>query len=100
VKKKTGEYVHKDKCRLTVREYELRLIDENGDAQDVHYSDNPDELRRWATDFISSGEYPAAVIEYHVSRYPAHLFNDPDTYETIETIGDASALNAGGWLES
>ena len=83
-----------------VQEYELRLIDKNGDAFDVHHGDTLEEVKGYGCVGDHDGEAVALVIELHTSYHPAHLApKEPDIYETIETQGDIEALRAGGWVE-
>jgi hypothetical protein len=80
---------------ITMTEFEVREIDEHGDAQDVnHYNDASSALIA-AQRLISTG-VAAVVVERHTSRHPAHLFGTPDTYALIARFGNRSALKAWG----
>ena len=83
-------------------EYEMRLIDVNGDAFDVHFGETPEEVKTHGALGDHDGEAVAYVIEKHIRFDPAHLTpagREPDEYETLETAGDKAALVAGGWVK-
>lgn len=84
----------KDKNRCTISEYEVRPLDHHGDAQDVYRFDTKDEAVAECKRLVDSGESPAAVVEKHVSKRPAHLFDNSDTYTVIAQYGSKSALAA------
>jgi hypothetical protein len=78
-------------------EYEVRGLDQYGDAQDVrHYESQGEALA--AAPAVLGGEITAWAVEKHVSREPAHLFADPSRYTTIATGGSREALVEGGWV--
>jgi len=83
---------------ITAREYEVRFIDECGDAQEVDHYDNKKQAVTAAKDYLNSNA-KAAVLELHVSRRPSHLFGSPDTFTIIATFGDVAALRAGDWID-
>jgi hypothetical protein len=94
--------ISKDKNRLTVTEYDVRPIDENGDVIDPVPCRSFAEARAVAEEIEKFGKHggvsvAALVIEKHVARYPAHLFAEGDTYTLLEARGNRSALVAGGW---
>jgi hypothetical protein len=87
---------------LKLTEYELRHINADGDAFDVHHGDTQEEALRYGALGDHNGETVALVLEKHVSYHPAwHTPDgqDPDTYTLIATFGDANALRAGGWID-
>lgn len=94
--------IFKDGCRVEFIEIEVRAIDQHGDAFDVTHFEGETALRDaklFALELVLSPDIAAAVIERHTSRHPAHLFPEPDKYETLATFGDGVALKAGGWIE-
>lgn len=87
----------KDGHATVTTEYEVRAIDQHGDAQDVrHYESQGEALA--AAPAVLGGEVTAWVVEKHVSREPAHLFAEPSRYTTIATGGSREALGEGGWV--
>lgn len=103
--------VSKGGNRIVMTEWEVRDIDEHGDAQSVDHFSTKDKALAAAQEKVKrlplrapltgGGEQviAALVVEKHVSRRPAHLSRDPDVYTTVATFGSAEALRAGGWLE-
>jgi hypothetical protein len=89
--------ISKDGNRCTTIEWEVREIDQYGDAQDINHFESFEEAKPFADDLTK--RVPAVVIERHVSKRPAHLFGDPDTYSTVWTAGNQDALREGGWIE-
>jgi hypothetical protein len=81
---------------ITVTEYEVRDIDEYGDAQDVNHYENKREAIDAAKKALTAGT-KAVAVEKHISRRPAFLFAEPDTFTTIAVMGDKSALELWGW---
>lgn len=76
-------------------EYEVRTIDEHGDAQNCnHYETRREALREFER-VVLDEEVHAVVVEYHVCYSPARF--GKETYKTIARRGSASALAAGGW---
>lgn len=81
---------------ITVTEYEVRDIDEYGDAQDVNHFDSKCEAMDATRRFMADG-VKAVVVQKHISRRPTFLFAEPDTYIFIAAMGDNASLEAGGW---
>jgi hypothetical protein len=81
--------------KLITTEYEVRELDQYGDAIDVSHF----RSRATAMDFAKRLQCVACIVEKHVKRYPAHLFRLPDSYATLATFGDKVALTEGGWIE-
>ena len=81
---------------ITVTEYEVRHIDEYGDAQDVNHYENKRAAMDAAKKSLDAG-YKAVVVEKHISRRPAFLFAEPDTFTTVAVMGDKAALELWGW---
>lgn len=77
-------------------EYEVRWLDEYGDAQIVdHYPTKKEALS------VARGRFPqgikAVAVEKHVSKRPAYMYGMPDVFTTIAVFGDKSALELWGW---
>jgi len=83
---------------ITIREYEVRDIDEFGDAQDINHYGSKAEAMAAAARLLSDGAAKAIVVELHTSKRPAFLFKNPTTYKRIAEMGDRDALLAGGWI--
>lgn len=83
---------------LWVTEFELREIDEHGDAIDVNHYETAREAIADAA--VKAAQHPERgwVVEKHRSRHPARGY--ADSYTTLATFGDAAALAAGGWVPS
>lgn len=81
---------------ITVTEYEVRDIDEYGDAQDVNHYGSKREAMEAANKSLATGS-KAVAVEKHISRRPAFLFDEPDTFTTIAVMGDKAALDLWGW---
>ena len=81
---------------VTIAEYEVRDIDEFGDAQNVdHYPSKALALLA-ARQSIAAGS-KAVAVELHVSKRPAFLFKNPNKYTMVAVMGDIAALEAWGW---
>jgi hypothetical protein len=91
------EQVSKDNSRVTITEYDVREIDEYGDCQDVNSYPTLEDAKRAVVGIDMTGEIRAAVIEKHISKRPAYLYSNPDTYKTVARYGDKDALEDGGW---
>lgn len=89
--------VSKDGNRLVVTEYETRTIDQYGDVENVCHWASKAEAIAYARKLVDDSSALAVVVEKHISRRPAFLFNEPDTYRTVATFGNVQALEAGGW---
>lgn len=89
-----NQRISKDGNRVTMTEWEVRTLDQYGDALDVTHWPNEAMARAYVVTLASS----AWVIEKHTSRRPAHLFANPDVYVTVAKGGDESALRDGGWI--
>jgi hypothetical protein len=79
---------------LTVTEYEVRHIDQDGEATDVEHFDSVAEATSRAFRIVERGESAASAVEKHVSVYPAHLSDKPSVYTEVATFGDESAIKA------
>lgn len=91
-----SEKIFKDGCRMTNTEYEFREINADGDSVDVHHYETKAEAISEAKAHVAGGGL-AAAVEKHISRYPAHLFNEPQTFTMLAVFGDKSALKLWGW---
>ena len=80
---------------ITVTEYEVRNLDEFGDAQDVIHFPSKAEALDCAARFVANGA-SAAVVEKHTSRRPACLFADPDTFAVVAALGNTESLELWG----
>lgn len=76
----------------TETEYQVREIDECGDAQDVNGFDTKKEALEFA---YGASDWDAVVVEKVVKKYP--FGRGEDKYTTIYTAGSKDALAAGGW---
>jgi len=77
--------------------YQLRLIDERGDACEVHDYETAAEAK---ADIIRLMDgYAACVIERFKSYWPTWEFEEPHQYKTVMTGGSVDALRAGGWIK-
>ena len=92
--------VSKDGNRVVIVEYEVREVDEFGDAIDTDHYETETEALQAAEKSRWSEEAAAVVVEKHTSRRPSRLYDKPDTYETVHTSGDEQALRYGGWLDA
>lgn len=88
----------KDKNRMTITQYEVREIDEYGDALHVNLFDSESKALDEARKLLANGVI-AVAIEKHVSKYPAFRFSDPETFTTIAVMGDKAALELWGWTQ-
>jgi hypothetical protein len=78
------------------REYETRELNRDGDAVDVsHYATESEAVR--AARLVVEAGAPAAVVEYHVTRYKSARADRSETYEEVVAFGDSEALKAFGW---
>lgn len=80
---------------LRVTEYEVRLIDEYGDATDVEHYETKGEAIAAAAEHLTSVQ--AVVVERHISYHPSRY--GEDRYTTVHTAGSEAALRAGGWID-
>jgi hypothetical protein len=87
---------YKDGCRSSLTEYEVREIDQYGDCQDIDHHDTQAEAMQRAKAKIAAGVL-AVAVERHISRRPAHMFGEPDTFTTLAVMGDKAALELWGW---
>ena len=93
-----SERISKDGTKITMVEYEVREINADGDAIDVHHFVTKPAALAAAPSFIA-GDTVAVGVEKHTSKRPAFCFSEPDVYKTIATFGNEAALREGGWLE-
>ncbi len=91
------ERILKGGYRVIITEFEVRELDEFGDSQDVNHFESKVEAIIYAR---SLTEAKAVVVEKHVSKRPAHLFEEPDKFTILATFGNEQALQAGGWTIS
>lgn len=81
---------------VTITEYEVRDIDEFGDAQNVdHYSSKVEAMA--AAKLLMDTGSKAVAVELHVSKRPSFLFKEPTKYTMVAVMGDIAALEAWGW---
>lgn len=78
-------------------EFDVREIDQHGDAQNVSHFDSLDDARTEAEDVLTA-EIVATVIEHHVGVCCEECGIRDDEYETVATAGDETALREGGWI--
>jgi hypothetical protein len=86
----------KDGCRTVTTEFEVRELDKRGDALDVQHYETKKEAITEANRLMQRGAV-AVVVEKHISRAPSCYWKTPDTYQTIATMGDRSAIAQGEW---
>ncbi len=91
--------VSKNGNRSVATEFEVRLIDGNGDCIDVNHYDEENEALTIASLLSSRIITGAVVVEKHISRRPHHLYREPDSYITILTFGSIDAIKLGGWTQ-
>lgn len=77
-------------------EWEVRQIDEHGDAFDVDHHDT--EAAAMAAMSLD-GSCKALVLERHIGESCGDHGIEQDEYETVKTIGDEAALREGGWID-
>lgn len=87
--------VSKDGIKLVTTEFDVRGIDEHGDSQESFHFDTKQQAVEFAK---AQSDYPAYVVEKHISRYPSHLFKTPSEYVAVITLGKEDALRNGGWI--
>jgi hypothetical protein len=82
-----------------IKEYELRLLDVHGDAQDVEQFDTLAEAEHCA----ASKQLPAAgLVAWALESKAERWYKDGQvkrTYTLLATGGDQSALKAGSWIK-
>ena len=88
--------VYKDGCRVAYTEYEVMPLDEDGDCIDVDHFDTKQEAIAAAHEYMADGAL-AVVVEKHVSRYPAHMFAEADSYTSLLKLGDKGIFLKGDW---
>ena len=72
----------------------MRAINSDGDAVDMLAAcDTFGQARQYIPDLI--GETVAWVIERHTDYFTR---GKPDAFKVLDTGGDISALQAGGWI--
>ena len=77
-------------------EFEVRLLDEHGDAQDIAYHATASEALIEAKEDLAGGAV-AVVVERHISYHPAFMFDIPNVRKMIARMGSRAALAAGDW---
>lgn len=92
-----SQRIFKDGCRCVITSFEVRTLDQHGDADNVDHYESKEAALQEAKRAIKAGVV-AVVVEKHVTGMPAHMFADPSTYVGIATFGDRLALMEGGWL--
>ena len=96
------ERVSKDGVCVVVTEYDVRHIDAYGDCIDIDHKETSKEALDLAKKLMEKPDREEAlayVVEKHVFKAPAHLFDDPSKYTTLATFGDKEALLQGNWIE-
>lgn len=78
------------------REYETRILDQYGDAQDVHHFKTEREAVQFARKEVQAGAL-AAVVEFHETRYKSARADRSSTYKEVVAFGDAAAIREFGW---
>ena len=91
-----SQKIFKDGCRMTNTEYECRPLNADGDSIDVWHYETKAESIAAAKHHIAEGGL-AVAVEKHISRYPAHLFDGPQSFTTLAVFGDKAALDLWGW---
>jgi hypothetical protein len=86
----------KDGCRIVTTEFEVRELDQHGDALDVCHYETKQEALADAKQLIERGA-AAVIVEKHTSRAPACYWKTPDTYKTLAMLGDAALIAKGEW---
>jgi hypothetical protein len=86
----------KDGCRTVTTEFEVRELDQRGDAIDVDCYETKQEAMAFAERLIKRGA-AAVIVEKHTSRAPACYWRTPDTYKTLAMLGDAAVIAKGEW---
>ncbi len=86
----------KNRSALWNREYETREINHDGDAVDVsHYATEVAAVKA-ARELVEAGA-PAAVVEYHITRYASARSDRHEKYVEVVAFGEATALEGFGW---
>jgi hypothetical protein len=98
--------ISKDGNRIVSTEYEVRYIDAYGDSQDIEHYGRKREAMEAAQRPVGD-PIRATVVERHISKRPARLYDQPDVFTTIAVFGDKAALELWGfkpgestWLEA
>ena len=86
----------KDGCRTVTTEFEVRELDQHGDAIDVDCYETKQEAMVFAERLVKRGA-AAVIVEKHTSRAPACYWRTPDTYKTLAMLGDAAVIAKGEW---
>jgi hypothetical protein len=96
--------ISKDGSKIVVTEYEVRLLNADGVCEDVCHYPTKAEAMAEAKRLLAAGYYQteatrikAVAVEKHISRRPAHLHAEPDTFTTLAVMGDKDALEMWGW---
>lgn len=85
---------------ITTREFEVTWINSDGDAIDVRFFQTKRLALARARFSHTNGDVPfaeAIAVEEHINKQPMHLFDKPDVYKTILTLGNQDALEKAGW---
>jgi len=78
------------------REYETRELNRDGDAVDVnHYATEAQAAKR-ARELVEAGA-PAAVVEYHETRYASARSDRHEKYTEVVAYGEEAVIKAFGW---
>lgn len=76
---------------IVMTEYEIRDLDKYGDVINVdHAPDKRTALQR--AEALLSGGALAVVIERHISKHPAFLFDEPNRYEWVAEFGAVDVI--------
>lgn len=89
----------KDGNRCTITEWAFRKLDDAGDVMDANYFETEAEAVAELEAWTPAPNEPAALVEKVVRRYPAHRFDEPQTYAVVKTKGSADALREGCWIK-
>lgn len=77
--------------RHDVTEFEVRLIDADGDVDDLHCFETPEEAKAFANDFVFDEMTVAVTVEKVIKTYPLHRAQ-PDRYTVLLRRGNVRAL--------
>lgn len=77
--------------RHDVTEFEVRLINPDGDVDDLHSFETAEETIAFGNAFVFTEEVVALEAEKVIKTYPLHLAG-PDRYKTLLRRGNVRAL--------
>lgn len=77
--------ISRDGTIITTTTWELRVLDERGDTQDVDiYETRAEGLAAFRAAVADDGD-ARLILERHVRREPAHLVATPSEYKTVRS---------------